>query len=33
MKYQTWGYNFDKYEGDLKKRKVPKAVVKVWTGR
>ena len=33
MKYQTWGYSFDKYESDLKKRRVPGVVVKVWTGR
>jgi hypothetical protein len=33
MKYQTWGYTFENYESDLKRRKVPRAVVKVWTGR
>lgn len=33
MKYQTWGYSFDTYESDLKKRRVPNVVVKVWTGR
>jgi len=33
MKYQTWGYTFETYESDLKRRKVPRAVVKVWTGR
>ena len=33
MKYQTWGYTFETYETDLKRRQVPKAVVKVWTGR
>jgi hypothetical protein len=33
MKYQTWGYTFDEYLLDLKKGTIPKAVVKVWTGR
>lgn len=33
MKYQTWGYSFGKYEVDLKRGKIPKAIVKVWTGR
>ena len=33
MKYQTWGYTFDDYLLDLKKGTIPKAVVKVWTGR
>lgn len=33
MKYQTWGYTFDNYESDLKRRKVPREVVKVWSGR
>jgi hypothetical protein len=33
MKYQTWGYTFEQYESDLKKHKLPKPIVKVWTGR
>ena len=33
MKYQTWGYSFDEYMSSLKKGTIPKAVVKVWTGR
>jgi hypothetical protein len=33
MKYQTWGYTFDEYLLDFKKGTIPKAVVKVWTGR
>jgi hypothetical protein len=33
MKYQQWGYTFDAYETDLIRRKVPRAVVKIWTGR
>lgn len=33
MKYQTWGYSFDDYENDLRKKKNQKAIVKVWTGR
>jgi hypothetical protein len=33
MKYQKWGYSYEQYENDLKNRKIPKVVVKVWTGR
>ena len=33
MSYQTWGYTYDKYETDLKRNKIPKPIVKVWTGR
>jgi len=33
MKYQKWGYTFEEYEKDLKTNKVPKYIVKVWTGR
>jgi hypothetical protein len=34
MKYQTWGYSYHNYKNDLlNKGSVPKAVVKVWTGR
>jgi hypothetical protein len=32
--YQKWrGYSFEKYEYDFKKGTLPRAVVKVWTGR
>ena len=31
--YQTWGYSYDQYENDIKKGKLPKAIVKVWSGR
>ena len=31
--YQRWGYNFNEYENDLKRNQVPRAVIKVWTGR
>ena len=30
---QGWGYSFEQYQLDLKKRKPIKAIVKVWTGR
>lgn len=33
MKYHKWGYSFNNYENDLKKGKVPRAVLKIWTGR
>lgn len=33
MKYQTWGYSYDTYENDIKKRHIPRNVIKVWTGR
>ena len=33
MKYQTWGYSFNKYQSELKKGRVPNLIVKVWTGR
>jgi len=33
MKYQKWGYTYDQYQNDLKKKQVNKAVIKVWTGR
>jgi hypothetical protein len=33
MKYQTWGYSYNEYITNLKKGIIPKAVVKVWTGR
>ena len=31
--YQKFGYSFEQYENDIKKGKVPRAIVKVWTGR
>jgi len=33
MRYQTWGYSYDNYLGNLKQNILPKLVVKVWTGR
>lgn len=33
MKYHKWGYNYNQYEEDFKQNKVPKIIVKVWTGR
>lgn len=33
MKYYKWGYSYGEYVNDLKRGIVPKAVVKVWTGR
>ena len=33
MKYLPWGYSYDEYNSDLKNRKLPKAIIKVWTGR
>ena len=33
MKYQTWGYTFDKYMENLKKGLIIRPVIKVWTGR
>jgi hypothetical protein len=33
MKYHKWGYSFNNYENDLKKGRVPRAVLKIWTGR
>jgi hypothetical protein len=33
MEYHKWGYTFEQYENDLKKNRVPRYVVKVWTGR
>jgi hypothetical protein len=33
-KYQRWGYCYDEYSKDLyKNKKLPKSVVKIWTGR
>lgn len=34
MKYQKWGYTFENYENDLYIRKrIPKYIIKVWSGR
>jgi len=33
MKYQKWGYSYDEYIVNLKKGTIPRAIVKVWTGR
>lgn len=33
MRYHTWGYSYEQYEKDFKERKIPRVVVKVWTGR
>ena len=33
MKYYTYGYSYDEYERDFARGRLPKAVVKVWTGR
>jgi hypothetical protein len=31
--YQTWGYSYDQYENDIKQKRLPKYIVKIWTGR
>ena len=33
FKYQNWGYSYESYEEDISKNRLPKYVVKVWTGR
>jgi len=33
MKYHKWGYSYEQYENDFKNKRIPKIVVKVWTGR
>lgn len=33
MKYQTWGYTYDKYISDTSNNKFVAQVIKVWTGR
>ena len=33
MSYQKWGYTYDSYEADINRNKIPRGVVKVWTGR
>ena len=31
--YQRWGYTFEDYQNDIKKNKISRPVIKVWTGR
>jgi hypothetical protein len=31
--YQQWGYSYETYEEDISKKRLPKYVIKVWTGR
>jgi hypothetical protein len=31
--YHKWGYSYDQYENDFKHNRVPRHVIKVWTGR
>jgi hypothetical protein len=31
--YHTWGYNYKQYEKDFKNNKIPRPIIKVWTGR
>lgn len=33
MTYQNWGYDYDKYKNDVKMHRIPKPIIKVWTGR
>jgi hypothetical protein len=33
MKYQKYGYSYKQYVNDIKKGRLPKTIVKVWTGR
>jgi len=33
MKYLPWGYTYDEYYNNFKTGKLPKAIIKVWTGR
>jgi hypothetical protein len=33
MKYQRWGYSYNDYQNDIQKGKIPKTVIKIWTGR
>lgn len=33
MKYQKYGYTYKQYVADIKKGRLPKTIVKVWTGR
>jgi hypothetical protein len=31
--YQRWGYTYDEYMSDIKKGRLPRYIVKIWTGR
>ena len=31
--YQNFGYSYEQYEDDIKKMKLPRKIIKVWTGR
>ena len=33
MKYQQYGYSYKQYVNDIKKGRLPRRIVKVWTGR
>lgn len=33
MRYQKYGYTYKQYINDVKQGRIPKAIVKVWTGR
>lgn len=33
IKYEKWGYSYDEYMVNFKKGIIPRAIVKVWTGR
>lgn len=33
MTYDRWGYTYDEYMKDLNDKKLPRAFIKVWTGR
>jgi len=33
MKYLPWGYTYDEYNNNFQSGKLPKAIIKVWTGR
>lgn len=31
--YQKWGYSYDQYKQDIEHKRLPKYIVKIWTGR
>jgi hypothetical protein len=33
MTYMKWGYTYDDYQNHFKQGKLPKSIIKVWTGR
>jgi len=33
MLYQKFDYSYDKYENNIKSKKIPRPIIKVWTGR